>query len=228
VTLGTLENQTFSLTRWVKVEPESFVLEPRSFKVVDFTVVVPPNAEPGGHYGTVLASLTSSTESTGAALAQKIGSLLLLQVAGEIHEQLSVRSFEAPSFSEYGPVALTARFENAGSVHLKPRGFIVVKNMLGTEVARLDIPQSNVLPNSVRKLSMNVSDRWLWGRYDAVLTAIYGTTNEPLSTSVSFWVFPWKVASGVGLAAIVLLSLLFRARKRLRLAFKVLVTGDHR
>lgn len=228
VALGTLENQSFSLTHWVKVSPETFVLEPRSFKVVDFNITVPPNAEPGGHYGTILASLTSTAESTGAALAQKIGSLLLLQVSGEIQEHMGVSSFVAPGFSEYGPVALTARFENTGSVHLKPRGFIVVKNMLGDEVARLDVPQSNVLPNSIRKLSVSVPDRWLWGRYDATLTAIYGTTNEPLSVSVSFWVFPWKVALGVGFAAIVVLLVLFRSRRRLKLAFKVLVTGDHR
>lgn len=228
VALGTLENQSFSLTKWVKVSPETFVLEPRSFKVVDYTVSIPPNAEPGGHYGTILASLTSNTESTGAALAQKIGSLLLLQVSGEVKEQLTIKSFQAPSFSEYGPIELDVRFENHGSVHLKPRGFITIKNMAGAEVARLDIPQSNVLPNSIRRLALNLNDRWLWGRYDATLAAIYGTTNEPLSATVSFWVFPWKAALGIVVGVLVVLILLYRGRRRIKVAFKVLLTGDKR
>lgn len=228
VALGTLENQSFSLVHWVKVEPQSFVLEPKSFKVVEYTVTVPPNAEPGGHYGTILASLTSSASSTGAALAQKIGSLLLLQVSGQVKENLTIKSFKAPSFSEYGPVELDIRFENKGSVHLKPRGFVTVKNIMGDEVARLDIPQSNILPNSVRKLVMSLNQKWLWGRYDATLAAIYGTTNEPMSETVSFWVFPWKVALGITIGALLVLIILFRGRRRIKVALKVLVTGDHR
>ncbi|MDP3986039.1 MAG: hypothetical protein U1C53_03440 [Candidatus Veblenbacteria bacterium] len=226
VVLQEADNHTFSLASWVSVEPTDFVLPAKEFKPVTFKVALPPNAEPGGHYGTVLASVTGVASGTGAALAQKIGSLILLQVPGVISEQLALASLEAPGFSEYGPVTLTARFKNDGSVHLKPRGFVLVKGMTGREVARLDIPQQNVLPTSVRRIDVDFLGKWHWGRYTATLTAIYGSTNEPLSASVAFWIFPWKVSLAVLIAAFIVLYALYRGRRRLAAAGRVLVKGS--
>lgn len=227
VALGTRENHTYSLARWVTVEPKEFVLEAKAFKVVEFTIELPANAEPGGHYGSILATTGSAgNTSGGAVVAQKIGALLLLQVPGDVKEGLTVTSLSAPAFSEYGPVTLSARFENSGSVHLKPRGFILIKNMLGREVARLDVPQSNVLPMSARVIDVEFPGKWHFGRYTATLAAIYGSTNEPISFSGSFWVLPWKVSLGVLILLLLVLYVFYKARRRLALATKILVRGE--
>jgi len=227
VTLATDEDYSYSLTKWVTVNQETFQIEPQSFRPVEFTVTLPPNAEPGGHYGTVLASVSGVTEGTGAAISQKIGSLLLLQVAGTAKESLSIASMEAPEFSEYGPVIIASRFQNNGTVHLKPRGFILVQNMFGQETAKLNLDQKNVLPNSVRRIESTLDRKWLWGKYTATLTAIYGSTNEPLSYTVSFLVIPWRVSLAVGIASLIVLIILYRARRRIFLALKILLKGEH-
>lgn len=226
VALSTDEDNTYSLAKWVDVSPESFVLEPNSFRSVEFTVTVPLDGEPGGHYGSILASTGGvALGGGGAVIAQKIGSLLLLQVAGEIREELSIKSFEAPSFSEYGPVTIGARFENTGTVHLKPRGFILIKNMFGKEVGRIQLPQLNVLPNSIRKIETEFEARRLFGRYSATLAAIYGSTNEPLTFTTSFWVIPWRLMGGIVIVFIVLVFLLYVIRRRLLLAVSILLKG---
>ena len=47
------ETETYSLARWIETEPKEFSLAPREEKFVKFTINIPENAEPGGHYGTV-------------------------------------------------------------------------------------------------------------------------------------------------------------------------------
>lgn len=220
-------NDSYSLAKWITVEPEQFTLDPHSQQLVNFTIEVPANGEPGGHYGSILATIGGTTATgTGAAISQKVGSLLLLQVAGPVNELLFVKGLEAPSFSEYGPVTIDARFENRGSVHLKPRGFIQVTDIFGKQVANLSLSQKNILPGSVRKIDTVWDRKILFGRYTATLTAIYGSTNEPLIANVSFWVIPWKITLGIFFGALLILSILIKSRRRLSLAAKVLFRGD--
>ena len=158
-------NATYGLENWVTLNPQTFTIPPNSSQLIEFTIRVPANAEPGGHYASVLASISGSVSGTGTGVAQKVGSLLLLNVAGDVVENLGVSDFEAPTFSEYGPESLSARFSNDGTVHLKPRGFVLVKNMFGGEVAKVDLPQLNVLPQSTRKVDIPLKLGNQFGRY---------------------------------------------------------------
>lgn len=218
---------TYSLHNWVSMEPGIFNLTPGSTQVVQFSIAVPENAEPGGHYASILAFVSSAgVESTGVGVAQKVGSLLLLSVSGEIFEKMDIAEFSAPEFSEYGPKELIARFSNTGTVHAKPRGFVIIKNMLGKEIAKIDIPQLNVLPQSSRKIDIPVKLDNQIGKYEASLVAIYGASNEPISASVMYWVFPWKPILAVFVALAIIIVLLYKTRKRWKLALKVLFKGE--
>ncbi|OGY60214.1 MAG: hypothetical protein A3H06_01330 [Candidatus Colwellbacteria bacterium RIFCSPLOWO2_12_FULL_44_13] len=222
------EETGYGLAKWVGLTPASFSLAPRSSQMVEFTIDVPISAEPGGHYASILASTggTPGEGSSGVGVVQKIGSLLLLNVAGEVREDMSVLEFTVPEFSEYGPETITARFSNEGTVHLKPRGFVLVKNMLGGEIARVDLPQLNVLPNSVRKVDIPLEQGGQFGRYEATLAAIYGATNEPVSAVTVYWVIPWKALAVIGAIILVLLVLIIKARKRLGIAFRIIFKGN--
>lgn len=218
---------TYSLHNWVSMNPEVFNLSPRTTQIVEFSIAVPKNAEPGGHYASILASVSGAgVESTGVGVAQKVGSLLLLSVSGEIYEKMDIVEFLAPKFTEYGPKELTAKFTNSGTMHVKPRGFVIIKNMFGKEVAKIDIPQLNILPQSSRKIDIPVKLSGLVGKYEASLVAIYGVGNEPISAAAAYWVFPWKIISG-GLAILAIIVFFFyKTRRRWRLALKALLKGE--
>lgn len=221
------ENRTYSLASWVNVNPSIFNLGPNETKSVEFTIDVPMDAEPGGHYASVLASVSGEGNlNSGAAVVQQVGSLLLLNVAGEVDEQIQVVEFSAPRLSESPPVPLFVRFKNTGTVHLKPSGFVIIKNIFGKEVGQIDLPQNNVLPNSIRKVSLDWDGGFLFGRYEATLAAIYGSTNTPLSAGTSFWVIPWKLLLLILVPLLVGLYFLYRGRKRVGLALRVLF-GRH-
>lgn len=218
---------TYSLHNWVSMNPEVFNLAPRAVQVVKFLIIVPENAEPGGHYASILASISGAgVESTGVGVAQKVGSLLLLSVSGELFEKMDIAEFSAPEFSEYGPKELIAKFSNSGTIHAKPRGFVIIKNMFGAEVAKIDIPQLNVLPQSTRKINIPVKLDNQIGKYEASLVAIYGASNEPISAVVRYWVFPWKPILGGFAALIIIIIFIYKTRKRWRLAFRALFKGE--
>lgn len=220
---------TYSLKRWVKTTPTEFTLEPKEQKFVDFEISIPENAEPGGKYGSVLASITGTIGKgmTGAAVAQKVGALLLLTVAGEVKENLTIKDFNAPSFLEYGPVPFIIRFENTGTVHVRPRGFVTITNWWGKKVADVEFSQLNVIPGAIRKIETKWDNKWLFGKYTAMLVGSYGTANLPFNPPVlTFWAFPWRVALGVLIVLILILAFFYKTRRRWQLALRILIKGE--
>ncbi|MBI1839074.1 MAG: hypothetical protein HYR95_02170 [Candidatus Colwellbacteria bacterium] len=226
---GHEESGTYSLANWVSLSPQTFSLAPHSSQTVEFTVKIPAGGEPGGHYASVLATVSGEAPGGGVGINQKVGALLLLSVAGEISENLGLVDFNPDSgFTEYGPEKLIARFKNEGTVHLKPRGFVIIKNVLGNEVVKMDLPQLNVLPQSARTVDIPLKIEGQFGRYEATLAAIYGATNEPLSAITVYWVIPYKLLAVYGGVLLVLLILAYRGRKRVGLALRILFKGEQK
>ena len=222
------ETETYSLARWVQVSPETFTLEPAEQKIVDFIINVPADAEPGGHYGSIVAagSQIAGTQATGAFVVPRVASLLLVSVPGEVEENLRIRNFEAPRYSEYGPINFGITFENLGTIHEKPKGLITITNWLGQKVDSFPFPEKNILPAAARKIDVSWPHKWLWaGKYTATITGSYGIGNTQLLPKViTFWAFPWKF----GIVIFVVLIFLILARKRFITAFKILLMGDRK
>ena len=220
------ESETYSLAKWIKCEPEEFSLISREEKFVKFTITIPENAEPGGHYGTVLAGTmgVAGPGVTGTAIAQRVGSLVLLTVPGEMMEELIVKEFTAPGYSEYGPIPFEIKFENKGTVHVRPVGLVTIADFMGKKVAEIELPQRNVLPDAVRIFEVSWDKKWLFGgKYIATLAGTYGMSDTPfISKVITFWVFPWKV--GLGILGVIILLIL--SRRRWIAAFRILIKGE--
>ena len=226
VKLEPAETESYSIATWITTDPETFILGPREQRFVTFTIKIPDNAEPGGHYGSVLAGTTAvvGEEFLGATVAGRVGALVLLSVSGEVRENLIVKEFHDSGYHEYGPVDFTMRFENTGTIHVRPKGYITIVNWLGIKVADIEIPPRNVLPNSIRKIETSWDEKWLWGgKYTATLSGSYGISNIPFSPVViTFWAFPWK--AGIGILLVIIYFVL--SRRRWITAFKILARGE--
>ena len=223
------ETETYSLARWITAEPAEFILEPKEQKFISFTINVPENAEPGGHYGSVLATTKGivSEGASGPSVAQKVGALVLLTVSGEAKEELIVKDFSCFSFSEYGPIKFSIRFENTGTVHVRPKGFVTIADWRGKKAADVSFRQNNVIPGAVRRIETSWDKKWLAGRYTATLIGNYGTANIPISPLVvTFWVIPWKISLAILFALIIIIIFFYKTRKRWRAAASILVRGE--
>ncbi len=219
------ETETYSIAKWTKTEPEEFTLNPGEEKWVKFTISVPNNAEPGGHYGTVVAGSNQIVGgTTGTAIAPRVGVIVLMTVPGAMKEYLTIKDFTAPKYSEYGPVNFSIRFENKGTVHVKPRALITIADFLGKKVTDIHVAEMNVLPDAIRKFQASWNQKWLFGgKYTATLTGFYGASDIPLTpTVITFWVFPWKV----GVIILIVLIFFILMRRRWIGALKVLIRGE--
>ncbi len=97
-----VDNETHSLRTWIE-SPAPFRIASKETKTVELPIKVPTNAEPGGHY--VVTRFTGTTpglEENGVALTASIGSLVLMQVSGDIKEKASTASFytATPQFAQ--------------------------------------------------------------------------------------------------------------------------------
>ena len=190
-----------SVITWVVPIPQ-FTLAAHKTKAITAQIIVPANAEPGGHYGTIRFSGTAvRPESTGVGLSASAGVLLLIRVSGAITEQASLASFFSAQngkqsfFFENGPITFVARIKNEGNIHIKPVGSIELRDMFGNLMSKLTVGdiESNVLPNSIRRFESQYNNTWMIGLYTANLALGYGTTGQAITGTISFWVIPYKL-----------------------------------
>jgi len=213
------DSGTYSLAKWITFTKEAVTLAPNKSEAFNFVVNVPADAEPGGHYAGILFSTQAPKSSgTGINVATKVGSLVLVRVAGDAQELASLKEFSTDKQSyNQADVRFTTRIENSGNVHVQPKGTITIRNLFGGQVAVLDVNSlsANVLPGSIRKFETNWdSPGFKLGLYRATLSLNYGDPAKTLSSQVSFWILPWtQIVIGL-VVLILLLVILYLAVKR--------------
>jgi hypothetical protein len=226
----TEDRTNFSLAEWINVEPETVLLQ--SNKTQDFvvTIDVPSNVEPGSHFGSVVfQTIPPEDDSAAALVSQEIAPVILVKVAGDIKETAEIVEFKSNNtfYSNESAVTLISRITNTGTAHFKPTGQIVIKNMFGSVVAKLELDKRNVLPESIRQFTNEWQiEGFKLGRFTAELTLVTGEDNAIQTASTSFTVFPYQTIVPIVILLSILGFLLFKGRKRLSNAAKVLSGKD--
>lgn len=215
----------WSLASWLTVKPSRVLVPPKETRSFTLTASIPLDALPGGHYAAVIyepaeigqvGRTGEGAQTGGAAIAGDVGTLVYLTVAGPITEDALVRRFEAPRFSEYGPIPFLTEIVNQSDVHIRPLGAIEITNVLNKKVASLELEDRNIFPGT-SIIYQNLWDKkWLFGRYKAILNASYGEQGNVLTATIFFWVIPWKVVAAVALAIIILILLIILIRRLIK------------
>lgn len=229
------EETPTDLASWISVDQPTINLGPGESGQFPFIINVPKDAEPGGHYASVFFyRKPAASAGTGVGVAEKIGVLILVSIPGNVREDARIESFtiQGSNVRSHLPVYFDLRLRNLGSVHFRPRGSLVIRNVFGRVVQRVSANPKNaaVLPNSVRRVESvwantldTSSERGFWedvknewrnfafGRYRATAEIAYGSqANQLVSSSVTFWVIPWRlllIAAGALLILIILVKL---------------------
>lgn len=217
-----------SLAKWTTIESDVVSLEPRQQAKINFIIEVPEDAEPGTRYGSIVVNIgdIGAVEGGGSAVVQKVGALVLLSVSGEVEEKLIVKEFKGPDFQEYGPIDFVLKLENQGTVHLRPKGFVVVNDWRNNKVAELYISQSAVLPGAVRLINIPWNKKNIIGKFTANLIGSYGLENKSITASWTFWVWPWKISLIFFIIFLLLLFIIIRGRRRIGAALRILFKGE--
>lgn len=148
------------LASWIQVQAGPIKLGPNERQDIPFTVSLPKEAEPGGHYAGIFfgpqpGSIVGANASVG--VRSKLGMLLIMRVAGDTKVKSSILEFHVAqdqTFFTRLPVTFWYRIRNTGNLHARPYGNVVVKQLLGWTSAKVTANPVDgaVLPNSTRRL----------------------------------------------------------------------------
>lgn len=197
----------YSLKDYLKPEISEFVLEHGQRMVLPVEISIPPNAEPGGLYGTVLVSAhplrgeieTEQDKAKGQiGLITRLGCLFFVKIKGETKEDGLMKDFKVlKDFYEKGPVFFQILFENNGNVHLAPSGIIEIRNIFGKKVDEIAVDRYFAMPDAMKFREVKWEKELLFGRYTASIILNRGYGNLTDKKSVSFWFLPWKIVLSV-------------------------------
>lgn len=229
------------LPSWVKVV-DKVTLKKGERATISYSVVIPTDADSGGHFGAIFLSTVPPSAGEGeVSVGAKMGMLLFLKVTGEIKEVGGLSDFALKNGKKVLtslPVDFVYKFKNDGNDRVKPEGELVIKNMLGMETSRIDINKTkgdNVLPASTRRFEVRYGEvdapavsapffdqvkfqknNFALGFYKANLALTFGEKGKAES-SLGFYIFPWQLLSvvfGVVLVVILLLIALVKHYNR--------------
>ncbi len=201
-------------------------------KTVKIPVNVPNDQPPGGYFGVIrfiAEPVSTNNDQSGRQinLTASVGHIVLVNVPGNVKEQLQIVSLEAEKDRKAGsifssaPNGVALGLKNDGNSFSKPFGTVVVRDFRGKEIYKYEInntdPRGNVLPGSTRTFHdsiQNVSSSL--GKYKVAASVSYGSGGDVLVSETTFWVIPMWARILAILLIIILLVAIFFAVKRLR------------
>ena len=224
----------YELSSWMRLPTGSVALAPGETKTVELVALVPGKTSPGAHFGAIFISdRPTKPGATGSGVGFNIGSIISLTIAGDVHDQASLREFSTDKLVYGNPtVAFAAKIENLGNILVRPHGVITVSDMFGKQVGSIEVNDTlaPVFPGSVRGYAATwQSDTFAFGRYQAIGSFSYGDTEKKtISGTTSFWVLPLKpiaLVLGILLAVVVCVYLMVKTYIRRKLQEMGAVNG---
>ncbi len=209
-----------SLANWITLSKNKVTLQPKERKEIPFQIVLPNYANPGGYYAQIGWSPVVQVGSEITAI-EKIASLVLLRVEGDVKESARVEFFGNQKNSnrfEKIPIPLSVRIRNTGTIHIAPSGEIRILDAGGATVARLPFNQGGqvayILPNEVRSFDLMWNDEFRFGKYTAAFDLMYGESLSELHGEYTFWIIPTYLLIAWLVVAVLIIILCFGVLKK--------------
>lgn len=196
----------YTIKDYISFPSTTFTLDLGDRARIPVTISIPPDAPPGGLYGSVLVSTIqvdddpTPASGTRSPIIARVGTLFFVTVPGTVERSGKTQDLLLTAgkwWYEKGPVEMNIVYENTGSVHLNPYGEIRITNLFGEEVGFIELEPWFSLPKSLRAREITWDRELLLGRYVATAKINRGYDDIVDELSVTFWVLPWKVVAGV-------------------------------
>ena len=221
---------------------QTLTLAPKQKKDLKLTIEIPKNEVKGEYY--ISLTFTSSNQSTinssSSQATAGITSNILLSVGPYGNPKGYIEDFSAPPFVTQGPVPFTVRVKNTSDHYLTPKGDIVIKNIFGQSIGKINLLSVNILSNTVRRIpdsiqsdtssndyakikaivDKNVSPVAIWpekflvGPYTATLTIALSDSGPLYKKTIIFFAFPAEYLLGILVIIIIILFIALRVKKK--------------
>ncbi|PIT88576.1 MAG: hypothetical protein COU29_02245 [Candidatus Magasanikbacteria bacterium CG10_big_fil_rev_8_21_14_0_10_36_32] len=207
---------------WVKPEKNVVQIDPGEEVTVNFFIKTDSLAESGSYFLGLAAENVDLGERE-VGLSGELVCLLLLQVSGQVQENLSVTNWQTENITINKIWNFDLSIKNTSAVELPIQSELIIRNWRNKIIYRELNDLGLLLPQADRifqqKIDM-VGQTFFSGSYSATLNIIYGRTNQIKTLVKNFWrISPvWIIILSV--VAVGIITLLYRIKKRMVVKLK--------
>ena len=186
------------LYTWVTYDKKEYTLNPGQSVDVPYTITVPADAAPGGHYSVLFAETQTSDENGGQiARKKRVGTIVYATVKGDYITAGKQLNTQIDWLQLGGPVTATVSIENTGNTDFVMTELFEVRNVLGG-LAYKKTNERIMLPKTTRDVTMSWDQGPIMGLYKVkaetkVLEKI--TSKESWVLLMPMWVLVAMVAA---------------------------------
>lgn len=227
---------------------QSITLAPKQQKTLSLHIGIPKDQPLADYYFSVvfIADTQQFTDQSASTATGGIATNVLLSVGPKGKPQGFLEEFSVPFFLDRGPVPFTVRITNTGERVIAPQGQILITNMFGQTIGKVDLLPVNILVNTTRAIPDSLQapvatpsatleqtranlprtngtvpvafwpEEFLLGYYTATLTVAVSDTGPILTKAVHFIAIPLHLIIGALVTISILLLIYTRVRKKLR------------
>ena len=199
------------LYQWVSFPKAEFNLAAGDNIKVPYTITVPKNVRPGGHYAVLFAETQPQQDATqNVARKKRVGSLVYATADGETQLSGDIESFSSKLWFSNPPIQSEMLIRNTGNTHFEAKQDIVYKNIFGGQVYGTSQTRF-VMPGTTRKVVATWENAPLFGVFKLEGTVNYLGRTEALKSSYIV-IMPMKVL--IPALVVIALAILWMIRKR--------------
>lgn len=212
-------------------------LAPSQKKNLELRIHLPKGEPPSDYYFSItfLSNPIAIGQASGAHVAGGVSTNVLLSVGPQDTTAGFVKNFSSPLFVDHGPVPFTVHVANSSKHFIVPQGTILVKNMFGQIIGKINLKQENILAGTSRYLTGDAvqssivnsqssmkhpsawwNEKFLLGPYSASLTIALSGDGPLYHRTIYFFALPLQVLIGIILGIILLSIIVYRVKKQLR------------
>lgn len=219
---------------------DSLTLAPGQKKELTLEIAL-PQGEPLGDYYFSVIFISENQPLTNSNISQAtagIASNVLLSIGPKGPTQGNIEEFSAPLLVTKGPLPFTVRVKNTGDHFITTKGNIVIKNVFGQTVGKVDLLPVNILSLSVRSIPDSLQsptanppasfktylssldsikavwpETFLFGPYTATLTIALSDQGPLFRRTINFYAFPLETLFAILVLILIIAVIVIRVRK---------------
>ncbi|MFH1187107.1 MAG: hypothetical protein V1697_02950 [Candidatus Levyibacteriota bacterium] len=207
-------------------EINSIILSPKQEKNLKLEIDLPKGETPSDYYFSVIfVSDTMLEEDKLSQNAAGIATNVLLSVGPKVKPKGEIVEFSVPFFLEKGPAPFKVKVRNESDFFITPKATIIIKNVFGQSVGRIDLLPVNILAHSTRTIPSTENSRiltadwnesFLLGPYTATLIVALSDQGPLFKRDIHFIGFPVQILIGLVLASLIIAIITNKLRKKLK------------
>lgn len=235
-------NRVFILDNEAPID--SITLSAKQKRNLNLVLQIPSNEAKGDYYFSIVFTSNPNSLSNNSFLGASggIAGNVLLSVGPQGKTQGILEDFSAPFFVSKGPVPFTVRLRNTSDHFITPKGDIIIKNMFGQSVGKIDLLAVNILSNTLRRIPDSLQsgaasdkdyekikavveknqfpvavwpEKFLLGAYTATITLSLSSQGPVFRKEIMFFSFPIEYIIGILAIIAIVVFIILKVRRRI-------------